>query len=147
MDIIQEISEFLQKGRTKNVKTLVQQALDDGTDPEEILNEGLLAGVSIVGAKFKTNEIFVPEVLIAARTMNAGLTILEPRLADAGTQPVGKAVIGTVKGDPPALTKGPEKALRLQESLLFHISVIKNEKILKPLFYRCHSSLSEGYFL
>lgn len=99
MGIVQEISEFLQKGRAKNVKALVQQALDEGVDPKEILNEGLLAGMSIVGAKFKTNEIFVPEVLIAARAMNAGLAILEPKLAEAGTEPVGKAVIGTVKGD------------------------------------------------
>lgn len=99
MGIVQEISEYLQKGRAKNVKALVQQALDEGVDPKEILNEGLLAGMSIVGAKFKTNEIFVPEVLVAARAMNAGLTILEPKLAEAGTEPVGKAVIGTVKGD------------------------------------------------
>lgn len=99
MGIVQEISEFLQKGRAKNVKALVQQALDEGVDPKEILNEGLLAGMSIVGAKFKTNEIFVPEVLVAARAMNAGLAILEPKLAEAGTEPVGKAVIGTVKGD------------------------------------------------
>lgn len=99
MGIVQEISEFLQKGRAKNVKALVQQALDEGVDPKEILNEGLLAGMSIVGAKFKTNEIFVPEVLVAARAMNAGLSLLEPKLAEAGTEPVGKAVIGTVKGD------------------------------------------------
>lgn len=99
MGIVQEISEFLQKGRAKNVKALVQQALEEGVDPKEILNEGLLAGMSIVGAKFKTNEIFVPEVLVAARAMNAGLAILEPKLAEAGTEPVGKAVIGTVKGD------------------------------------------------
>lgn len=99
MEIVQEISEFLQKGRAKNVKALVQQALEEGVDPKEILNEGLLAGMSIVGAKFKTNEIFVPEVLVAARAMNAGLSLLEPKLAEAGTEPVGKAVIGTVKGD------------------------------------------------
>lgn len=99
MELIQEISEFLQKGRAKNVRELVQQALGEGADPQEILSEGLLAGMSIVGAKFRTNEIFVPEVLVAARAMNAGLAVLEPTLAKAGTRPVGKAVIGTVKGD------------------------------------------------
>lgn len=99
MSIINEISEFLQKGRSKNVKELVQQALDEGVDAKEILNEGLLSGMMIVGGKFKRNEVFVPEVLVAARAMNAGLTILEPKLVEMGNEPVGKAVIGTVKGD------------------------------------------------
>ena len=99
MSIIQEISELLQKGRAKNVKLLVQQALDEGIDPKEILNEGLLSGMMIIGAKFKKNEVFVPEVLVAARALNTGLTILEPKLIEVGNEPVGKAVIGTVKGD------------------------------------------------
>lgn len=97
--IITEISEFLQKGRAKNVKALVQQALDEGMDPKVILNEGLLDGMMIVGGKFKKNEIFVPEVLVAARAMSAGIAILEPKLVEVGNEPVGKAVIGTVKGD------------------------------------------------
>ena len=99
MSKIQEISEFLQKGRAKNVKALVQEALDEGLDPKEILNEGLLSGMMIIGAKFKNNEVFVPEVLVAARAMNAGLTVLEPKLVEVGNEPVGKAVIGTVQGD------------------------------------------------
>lgn len=99
MAIIEEISEFLQKGRAKNVKTLVQQALDEGVDPKAILNEGLLSGMMIIGEKFKNNEVFVPEVLVAARAMNAGITILEPKLIEIGNEPVGVAVIGTVKGD------------------------------------------------
>ncbi len=99
MALIEEISEFLQKGRAKNVKTLVQQALDEGMNPKEILNEGLLSGMMIIGEKFKNNEVFVPEVLVAARAMNAGLTILEPKLVEIGNEPVGVAVIGTVKGD------------------------------------------------
>lgn len=99
MSLIQEISEFLQKGRAKNVKTLVQQAIDEGMNPKEILNEGLLSGMMIIGEKFKNNEVFVPEVLVAARAMNAGLTILEPKLVEVGNEPVGVAVIGTVKGD------------------------------------------------
>ncbi len=99
MAIIEEISEFLQKGRAKNVKKLVEEALNQGIDPKEILNEGLLAGMMVVGGKFKRNEVFVPEVLVAARAMNAGVAILEPRLVEAGNEPLGKAIIGTVKGD------------------------------------------------
>ena len=78
MDLIQEISEYLQKGRAKNVKQLVQQALDENMDPKAILNDGLLSGMMIIGGKFKNNEVFVPEVLVAARAMNVGLSVLEP---------------------------------------------------------------------
>lgn len=99
MAIIQEISEYLQKGRAKNVKALVQQALDEGMDPKQILNEGLLDGMMIIGGKFKRNEIFVPEVLVAARALNAGLNILEPKLVEVGNEPAGRAVVGTVRGD------------------------------------------------
>lgn len=99
MSVLQEISEYLQKGRAKNVKALVQQALDEGIDAKTILDEGLLSGMSIIGGKFKRNEVFVPEVLVAARAMNAGLAILEPKLIEMGTKPVGKAVVGTIKGD------------------------------------------------
>lgn len=93
------ISELLQKGQAPKVKELVQVALDEGVDPKEILNEGLLSGMSIIGVKFKNNEVYVPEVLIAARAMNAGMTVLEPILVEIGNEPIGKAVIGTVKGD------------------------------------------------
>ena len=99
MAIIEEISEYLQKGRAKNVKNLVQQALDEGVDPKVILNDGLLSGMMVIGEKFKNNEVFVPEVLVAARAMNAGITILEPELVKVGNEPIGVAVIGTVKGD------------------------------------------------
>ena len=98
-EIINEISEFLQKGRAKNVKVLVEEALAQGIDPKEILNDGLLAGMMIVGGKFKRNEVFVPEVLVAARAMTAGISILEPKLVEIGNEPIGKVVIGTVKGD------------------------------------------------
>lgn len=96
---IQAISEFLQKGRAKNVKALVTEALEEGKDPKAILNDGLLAGMMIIGEKFKNNEVFVPEVLVAARALNAGLAILEPKLIEVGNEPVGKVVIGTIKGD------------------------------------------------
>ena len=99
MALIEEISEFLQKGRAKNVKALVQQAIDEGFDPKVILNEGLLSGMMTIGEKFRLNEVFVPEVLVAARAMNAGLEILQPKLIEVGNKPIGKAVIGTVKGD------------------------------------------------
>ena len=99
MSLIQEISEYLQKGRAKNVKKLVEQALVEGMDPKVILNEGLLSGMMIIGEKFKKNEVFVPEVLVAARAMNAGTAVLGEKLAEAGNEPVGRAVIGTVKGD------------------------------------------------
>lgn len=99
MAIIEEISGYLQKGRAKNVKALVTQALEEGEDPKAILNDGLLGGMMTIGEKFKNNEVFVPEVLVAARAMNAGLTILEPKLIEIGNEPVGKAVVGTVKGD------------------------------------------------
>ena len=94
-----ELSEFLQKGRVKNVKELVQKALDEGIAPNVILEEGLLSGMSVVGEKFKKNEVFVPEVLIAARAMNAGTTMLKPYLVQEDVESKGTVVIGTVKGD------------------------------------------------
>ena len=99
MSICNEISEKLQKGKAKDVTALVEQAISENVAPEQILNDGLLAGMSIVGEKFKKNEVFVPEVLVAARAMNAGLKILKPLLAEAGVETIGKAVICTVKGD------------------------------------------------
>ena len=99
MSLLNEISGFLQQGRAKNVKELVQQALDEGFEAKAVLNEGLLDGMSIIGEKFKNNEVYVPEVLIAARAMYAGLDILRPVLAESGVESIGKVVIGTVKGD------------------------------------------------
>lgn len=99
MSILVEISENLQKGKAKIVKELVQKALDEGLSPEQILNEGLLHGMGIVGEKFKNNEVYVPEVLVSARAMNMGAQILKPHLAEAGVQATGKVCIGTVQGD------------------------------------------------
>ena len=99
MSLLVEISEFVQAGKTKNVKECVQKALEDGCLAKEILNDALIAGMMIVGEKFKRNEIYVPEVLIAARAMNQGVNILKPYLTKEGVEPVGKAVICTVKGD------------------------------------------------
>ena len=99
MSILAEISENLQKGKAKIVKELVQKALDEGFAPEQILNEGLLHGMGIVGEKFKNNEVYVPEVLVAARAMSMGAQILKPHLAEAGVKATGKVCIGTVQGD------------------------------------------------
>lgn len=99
MNICEEISEKLQKGKAKDVSALVEQALAEQVKPERILNEGLIAGMNIIGQRFKNNEVFVPEVLVAARAMNAGLKILRPVLLQDGVEPIGKAVICTVKGD------------------------------------------------
>jgi corrinoid protein of di/trimethylamine methyltransferase len=99
MSIFEEMSSFLQQGRAPKVKELVAQALESGESPEKILNEGLLSGMSVVGEKFKNNEVYVPEVLIAARAMNAGMEILKPALGSGGATSRGKAVLGTVKGD------------------------------------------------
>ncbi len=96
---LKALSEFLQKGKAKEVKELTQQAVDEGLGPQEILEGGLMAGMDVIGKKFKNNEVFVPEVLIAARAMNAGMEVLKPLLADAGVKARGTVVIGTVKGD------------------------------------------------
>lgn len=99
MRILTEISENLQKGKAKIVKELVQQASDEGIPVQQILDEGLLAGMSIIGEKFKNNEVFVPEVLVAARAMNMGAALLKPLMASAGVEAADKVCIGTVKGD------------------------------------------------
>ena len=99
MTLCDDISTALQKGQAKEVKELVQQAIDAGMPANQILDEGLMAGMNIIGGKFKRNEVFVPEVLIAARAMNAGTALLKPLFSAAGVSAKGKAVIGTVKGD------------------------------------------------
>ncbi len=99
MDILAQISELLQKGKAKDVKALVQQAVDEGASAKDILEKGLLSGMNVVGERFKNNEIFVPEVLVAARAMNMGAALLKPLLAAEGVQATGRVCIGTVKGD------------------------------------------------
>ncbi|MDD4188748.1 MAG: cobalamin-dependent protein [Eubacteriales bacterium] len=99
MDILHDISQNLQQGRAKAVRELVQQAIDSGLDSERILNEGLLAGMSVIGRKFKADEIYVPDVLIASRAMNMGAEVLKPLLMKNGTKARGKVILGTVRGD------------------------------------------------
>ena len=95
----QELSLQVQKGKVKMVKELVQQAINEGIPAQEILEKGLLAGMNVVGEKFKNNEVFVPEVLIAARAMNTGSAMLKPLLVQEGVEPAERVCVGTVKGD------------------------------------------------
>ena len=99
MDVLQKIAEELIKGNYPEMPKLVQQALDAKIPPSRILNEGLVAGMDVVGEKFRRDEFFMPEVLIAARAMQAGMDILRPKLVETGVKLAGKVVLGTVKGD------------------------------------------------
>ena len=99
MQILNEISLSVQNGKAKITRELVERAIAEGASVEEILNTGLLAGMSVVGEKFKNNEIYVPEVLVAARAMNMGAQLLKPYLQTEGIAAKGKVCIGTVKGD------------------------------------------------
>ena len=96
---LQQISLKLQAGKARDVKALVQQAIDECVPAHEILEKGLVAGMNVIGEKFKNNEVFVPEVLVAARAMNMGASLLKPLLAAEGVKATGKVCIGTVKGD------------------------------------------------
>jgi len=98
-DVLQEIASNLYDGEDEEVVELVQEALDQGMDPGEILASGLTAGMDEVGKDFKAGDLFVPEVLIAARAMRAGMGVLRPLLAEADVPSAGKYVIGTVQGD------------------------------------------------
>lgn len=97
-ETLNQITELLQKGNLNEVKRLSKVSLEEGIDASEVLN-ALLTGMGIVGEKFKNNEVFVPEVLIAARAMNGGLDIIRPILESEGVEAIGKVVIGTIKGD------------------------------------------------
>ncbi len=99
MAALNAISEALQKGKADEVKNLVTQALEEKVEVKKVLEEGLIAAMDIIGGRFKRNEIYIPEVLIAARAMHAGMSILEPMLAESGIKMIGKIAIGTVKGD------------------------------------------------
>ena len=99
MSVINEISELVQKGDRRGVKAAVETALTENLSAKDILDNGLIAGMMAIGERFKKNEVYVPEVLIAARAMNMGVTVLKPYLTKEGVEPVGKAVICTVQGD------------------------------------------------
>ena len=99
MSLLEDINQNLQDGDVEAVKEGIQEALDENIEPGKILNEGLLSAMNVIGEKFSNNEIFVPEVLIAARAMNGGMEILKPKLIETGVESQGTVIIGTVKGD------------------------------------------------
>ncbi len=93
------LSEAVINGDQAQALEITKTAISEGMSPEAILNEGLIAGMNIIGERFKNNEVYIPEVLIAARAMKSALEVLEPKLIEAGVEPIGKAVVGTVQGD------------------------------------------------
>jgi len=99
MSKIQEISKAIELGKKKMIKSLVEEALAEGCQPIDILNQGMINAMSIVGEKFKANEIYVPEMLVAARAMKEGVELLKPHLASGQAAVLGKFIIGTVEGD------------------------------------------------
>lgn len=99
MEILNEIYKLLQIGNVKLVEAKTREAIDNKITPEEILNKALIASMEELGIKFKNGQVFLPEVMMAARAMQAAMNILKPKLIETGVKPVGKAVIGTVKGD------------------------------------------------
>jgi 5-methyltetrahydrofolate--homocysteine methyltransferase len=96
---LKELADAIIAGNRDRAREVTEQAIAEKTPPQQIINDGLIAGMSVVGAKFKNNEFYVPEVLIAARAMHASLDLLRPLIAEGGIEPVGRVAIGTVKGD------------------------------------------------
>jgi 5-methyltetrahydrofolate--homocysteine methyltransferase len=93
------LKDSIIKGDQNTAKEITEAAIAEGMDPEVILNEGLIAGMNVIGKAFKNNEVYVPEVLIAARAMKTAMELLEPKLIESGVEPAGTVVIGTVQGD------------------------------------------------
>jgi 5-methyltetrahydrofolate--homocysteine methyltransferase len=99
MDMLDQISESLQNGDDTGVQTLTRQALEQNIDPGDILDRGLIAGMAVVGEKFKVHDIFLPDVLLAAKAMYAGMDLLKPHFVEGAAPTKGKIVLGTVQGD------------------------------------------------
>jgi 5-methyltetrahydrofolate--homocysteine methyltransferase len=99
MDILQQLSDSLQQGNAKKASELTQQAINTNVDVKKILDNGLISGMTIVGEKFKAHEIFLPDVLLAAKAMYAGMDLIKPLMLKEGIPTLGKVVIGTVQGD------------------------------------------------
>lgn len=99
METLEQLQQFVIDGKAKETQATVAQAIQEGIPAEQILNQGLIAAMAKVGAMFETGDIYVPEMLVAARAMKGGLALLRPKLIEANVQAVGKAVIGTVQGD------------------------------------------------
>jgi len=96
---LKALADAVIKGDQSTAVEITKTALAEGTSPKNVLEEGLIAGMNVIGGRFKKNEIYIPEVLIAARAMKMAMEVLEPELVKAGVEPVGKFMIGTVKGD------------------------------------------------
>ncbi len=96
---LKALADAVIKGDQNTALEITKAALAEGTAPKDVLDNGLIAGMDIVGARFKKNEVYIPEVLISARAMKTAMEVLEPELAKAGVEPVGKLLIGTVQGD------------------------------------------------
>lgn len=96
---IQEVYKLVEKGKAKLIAAAVQEALDDGCNPTDILNEGMIKAMDVVGERFKNGEIFVPEMLVAAKAMKKGVEVLKPHLATGAAGALGKVIMGTVAGD------------------------------------------------
>ncbi len=96
---LKALSEAIIKGDQKTAVEMTRQALTEGVPPASILNEGLIAGMNVIGVRFKANQVYIPEVLISARAMKMAMEVLEPKLVEAGVKPLGKALVGTVQGD------------------------------------------------
>lgn len=96
---LKALAEAIIKGDQSAAVEITKAALDEGTPAKRILDDGLIAGMEVIGARFKKNEVYIPEVLIAARAMKGGMSTLEPELIKAGIEPVGRFLIGTVQGD------------------------------------------------
>ncbi|MCE5282056.1 MAG: cobalamin-dependent protein [Deltaproteobacteria bacterium] len=99
MSILDEIKEGVVAGNAKKVKESTERAVSEGLAVAGILNDGLIAGMNIIGARFKVNEVYVPEVLMSARAMHTGMAVIKPLIVSAGIAEKGTIVIGTVKGD------------------------------------------------
>ncbi len=98
-NILEQMQTDLYDGKFSEIESATKAALGEGMTAKEILNEGLLAGMDVVGRDFKAGDLFIPEVLMCARAMHAGLDVLRPLLAESGAEPLGKIIIGTVTGD------------------------------------------------
>jgi 5-methyltetrahydrofolate--homocysteine methyltransferase len=96
---LKALADAVIRGDQATAVNVTKQALGEGMAPKQVLDQGLIAGMDVVGARFKNNEIYIPEVLIAARAMKMAMEVLEPELAKAGVKPIGKLIIGTVQGD------------------------------------------------
>lgn len=99
MELLDQLKDYLQKGDSQQVSLLTQKAVDEGVEVRAVLDDGLIAGMNIVGAKFKEHQIFLPDVLMAAKAMYAGMDIIKPMMIKEGIPTIGKVVIGTVHGD------------------------------------------------